>query len=291
MELKGNDEIRRVLMVGDTHGNDDHWEKVVVPSARSRRTDIILQLGDFGYWPRISDGERFLAWVDRSLQELSRDLGREMVCVFVDGNHEDHLELNKLAPRSDGFVPVTDRILWAPRGLRWEWAGVRFLALGGAFSIDRKYRAMNSGHYGWFGEEMITTEQASIAMDGGECDVLVSHDAPLWCRQFLIPVGVPAVGLFPDSDANSKLLQDVVRVVKPKQLWHGHYHSFVDVELDISRPFSSDPKEPIRIVGLACDELDKSCSLLTLPELTITHFSSLAIDGTPLIDSESVNLT
>jgi hypothetical protein len=64
--------------------------------------------------------------------------------------------LRQLPTRPDGFVEVTDRILWAPRGHRWTWQGVRFLALGGAFSIDRQYRKLDSGRWGWFKEEVIT---------------------------------------------------------------------------------------------------------------------------------------
>ena len=64
-------------------------------------------------------------------------------------------------------MPITPRTLWAPRAHRWTWQGVRFLALGGAYCIDRRDRTLNSGRWGWFTEETITAEQTAAAIAGG----------------------------------------------------------------------------------------------------------------------------
>lgn len=132
----------RLLVAGDTHGNQLHWEHVLLPAAREHQVDAIVQLGDLGYWPLTGEGLDYLAWLSAELDDA------DLSVIFVDGNHEDHRALRQLPARPDGFVEVTDRILWAPRGHRWTWQGVRFLALGGAYSIDRQYRKLDSGRWG-----------------------------------------------------------------------------------------------------------------------------------------------
>ncbi len=132
----------RLLVAGDTHGNHMHWKHVLLPAARKHQVDGIVQLGDFGYWPLTGEGLNYLAWLSAELDD------DDLRVIFVDGNHEDHKALRQLPARADGFVEVTDRILWAPRGHRWTWQGVRFLALGGAYSIDGQYRKLDSGRWG-----------------------------------------------------------------------------------------------------------------------------------------------
>lgn len=56
-----------------------------------------------------------------------------------------------------------------------EWAGVRFLGLGGAFSVDRNARKV--GRSFWF-EETITDEEVELACENGKdgVDVMLAHD-------------------------------------------------------------------------------------------------------------------
>ena len=242
----------RVLVAGDTHGNLLHWEHVLLPAARAHQVDGIVQLGDFGYWPLTRDGAAYLRELDHALAADGRWL------VFIDGNHEDHLALRQFSPRSDGFVPITPRILWAPRGQRWTWQGVRFLALGGAYSIDRQGRTLNSGRWGWFEEETITAEQAAAAIAGGPADVLLAHDAP----RGAIPQVLWAPWYAPSTLACADHVQAVAVATQPRLLLHGHWHQFQQVAL---------PGQPTTVVGLAADGTPRSWLVLDLPSLAITH--------------------
>ena len=243
----------RLLVAGDTHGNWLHWKNVLLPAARKHQVDGIVQLGDFGYWPLTGEGLNYLAWLSAELDD------DDLRIVFVDGNHEDHKALRKLPTRPDGFVEVTDRILWAPRGHRWAWQGVRFLALGGAYSIDRRDRKLDSGRWGWFKEEVITPEQAKLAIAGGPANVLLTHDAPTGALPTLVGM---LTRYDPYTLQSARHVQEVAEATKPKLLLHGHWHQFQQVRL---------PGQETEVIGLSTDGTRKSWLVLDLPGLEITH--------------------
>jgi len=244
----------RLLVAGDTHGNYLHWKNVLLPAAREHQVDGIVQLGDFGYWPLTGEGLNYLAWLSAELDD------DDLQVIFVDGNHEDHKALRQLPARPDGFVEVTDRILWAPRGQRWTWQGVRFLALGGAYSIDRHDRKLDSGRWGWFKEEVITPEQAKLAIAGGPADVLLTHDAPLGALPQVTTYG--PVKFLPGVQQSAGRGREVADATKPKLLLHGHWHQFQKVRL---------PGQATEVIGLSTDGTRKSWMVLDLPGLEITH--------------------
>ncbi len=250
--LPGNP--KRILVAGDTHGNWLHWKRVLLPAAHEHQVDGIVQLGDFGYWPLIGEGRDYLAWLSAELDD------DDLSVIFVDGNHEDHKALRQLPARPDGFVEVTDRILWAPRGHRWSWQGVRFLALGGAYSIDRHERKLDSGRWGWFKEEVITPEQASRAIAGGPADVLLTHDAPVGALPQVTVYGL--VKFLPGVHQSAGRVREVADATKPKLLLHGHWHQFQQVRL---------PGQETEVIGLSTDGTRKSWMVLDLPGLEITH--------------------
>jgi len=247
----------RLLVAGDTHGNWVHWQQILLPAAREHKVDGIVQLGDFGYWPLTSDGRDYLAWLSAQLDE------HDSWVVFVDGNHEDHKALLQLPTRPDRFVEITDRILWAPRGHRWTWQGVQFLALGGAFSIDRAARKLDSGRWGWFKEEVLTERQAAKAKRDGPCDVLLTHEAPAetvpqLMRHAIVPGGYRP----PQAMVSARLVQEVAETTIPKLLFHGHWHQFQQIQLR---------GNGTEVVGLSKDGEPQSWLVLELPELAITH--------------------
>lgn len=218
---------KRLLVAGDTHGNCLHWKHVLLPTAQEHQVEGIVQLGDFGYWPLTSEGRDYLAWLSSELDNSDSWI------VFVDGNHEDHRALLQLPRRPDGFVEVTDRILWVPRAHRWVWSGTRFLAVGGAFSIDRQRRKRDSGRWGWFEEETITSEQAQLALADGPADVLLPHDAP---KGAMPKVKLSDIGRYaPEGVAHARRAQEVAGATKPKLLIHGHWHQFQEVTLRPAR--------------------------------------------------------
>ncbi len=262
-------EPKRLLLAGDVHANG-RWMGSLCKLARRYDCDAILQLGDFGYWPHTEDGVRFLEQVTWHAERNG------IACVYwIDGNHENHDALAELAPDDDGMVSVVDRCRWIPRGHRWEWSGVCFGALGGAFSVD--WRRRTEGVSWWRGE---TLTVADVARLGDESlDVLISHDAPegMPLRGFPIP---------PEDEMRSAGVRarvlEAVEATEPSLVVHGHWHHRYSHEL--SWPVTVDGElvwRSAQIEGLAADiEGDRrSWAVLELDPLTFIDSKKVLPDS------------
>jgi len=235
----------RVLVAGDLHGDLPFLARVAERAAEEG-CSTILQLGDLGaLWPG-SDG--FLPAIDEALTEA----GVERM-VFIDGNHEGFVS-RVLYRRADGrvaaagglvsarrqagespegFRVLSDRVEWIPRGCRWEWNGLRFGAVGGAFSVD--WRRRTPGESWWPDHENVS--DADIEVLGSDpLDVLVTHDVPLG-----IPLdGISTFHLSPSDESNCALtrerLRDAVEATDPVLALHGHWHWRHGTDLNWSGP-------------------------------------------------------
>jgi hypothetical protein len=200
-----------VMLLGDVHG-DRGFTRNAIRWAAENNVDRIVQVGDFGFWPRTNPGRTFL----HDVGKLSVNL--HVPLYFIDGNHEDHDMLDTLPRAASGFAhygkyPVT----YIPRGTRWEWDGVWFGAFGGAFSIDRYHRVKCGAQYGWFPQEMPNPD---VIQDLGKVDVLLTHDSPI------VPPVMYGTGF--KHDETSRLSQSTVYDALVSSgaslLVHGHWH-------------------------------------------------------------------
>lgn len=201
-------EPERVLFLGDTHGNLDSCA-AAIQFAKRQSCDAVVQVGDFGYWEHLPEGVEFLDALDAKLSAAG------LVLYFVDGNHENHEMLrSQYGPNEDGWTHVRSHIVYLPRGHRWVWRGWRFLALGGAFSIDRRRRIK---YHSWWPEEEITEAEVQAAISGGPVDVMVTHD---------VPSGADIGPILPveETELGREKLTRVVEAVQPEIVIHGHYH-------------------------------------------------------------------
>lgn len=248
-----------LLVIGDTHGNTANLGSLIGHAAQND-CKWIVSVGDFGLWDHTYDGQRFLSETDRTLDELGIDL------VFADGNHENHDSLENLVktgtPNEFGFLPVTPHIFYTPRGNRWMWGGERFLSLGGAHSIDKRWRVDWETKYSqpgtrWWPQEMITEEDVLRCIKGGPADVMITHDSPQ---------GATLGDLIPsyETDRNRAKLRRVVDAVRPKLLIHGHYHRRIKTGLPLE---GKGEVHWVEIEGLDCDGSgDDQWLVLNLPD-------------------------
>lgn len=115
------------------------------------------------------------------------------------------------------MLSIVDRCRWLPRGHRWEWSGVRFGALGGAFSVNWRWRAEGIS---WRRGEMLT--DADVARLGDEpLDVLISHDAPQGMPLRGLPI--PPVDEMRSAEVRVRILE-AVEATEPALVVHGHWH-------------------------------------------------------------------
>lgn len=201
----------KIAFAGDWHA-DLSWAVAAVYAAHDHHADVIIHTGDFGY----TFDQRYLKGLTTALAYTKTPL------LFVDGNHEDHAWLAAKPLGAHGLRQLTPWIWHLPRGYRWTWGGVRFLALGGAHSVDGMWRRRN--RLLWQPQERVSDETAAKVIAAGRADVMVSHDCP---------DGVDIPGLhdndFPEfeiacANDHRRLIRRIVERVQPAAIWHGHYH-------------------------------------------------------------------
>lgn len=202
----------RFAVVGDMHGHGGFAARAM-EYARERHAKVVIQAGDFGFR---SVYDRFLT----GLSAVALDL--DLPILFADGNHEHHENLLALpVDPHTGLRRVAPGIWHLPRGFRWTWDDVEFLALGGAHSVDRVARTPGVD---WFEQEHLNYADCLRAVDGGPADVMITHDAP---------AGVDLTAAlrpgYPPRDVelaeqHRLTLRHVVDEVRPRWLFHGHYH-------------------------------------------------------------------
>jgi hypothetical protein len=202
----------QVLFSGDWHAGVDHARRTI-DLAVERGIRRIVQVGDFGYWPRFEKGQEFL-------QLTSQHATRSGVSIwFCDGNHEDHDAL----PHDDEVDPVelAPSIRWVPRGSVVEWDRRRILFFGGAVSVDQDSRI--SG-WTWFADEIPSPKAWQRARNAGEVDVVVAHDTvPEMPVQGLPTFAVPWSARRRASEHRKKL-RSLSQALSPAWWIHGHWH-------------------------------------------------------------------
>ena len=194
------------MFCGDWHGSIA-CIRTIERTITEHNIDTIVHVGDFGYYPHSKPHQRFLYALVRELDRLGVRL------YFVDGNHEDHISLGNLARTDEGIARVAGPIWHLGRGVRWEWCGVRFGALGGAGNV------VGTPEPG----EAIREHDIEV-LGTPSLNVLVSHEAPAGTDL----VGAPEEQLDAYSLAEAKKGQDrMLRAVvqtTPQLLIHGHWH-------------------------------------------------------------------
>lgn len=204
--------MTKLAFAGDWHGNTRYAIRMC-DYAKENGVSKIFHVGDFAY-----------DFTDPFLFALTATLRRnEQVIYFVAGNHDNYDKLATYQTAGSGVQRVTSRIYHLPRGYRWDWEGTSFLALGGAFSVDKEFRVPGVE---WWWQEKITEADKSLAMQGGHADIMITHDVPAGVEIPSIrnnPMGWPA-HILREADEHRHQLRQVVDVVKPGKIYAGHYH-------------------------------------------------------------------
>jgi Calcineurin-like phosphoesterase len=248
---------RRIAFAGDWHANS-RWAVGAVEYAAERGADVIIHVGDFGYDFRA----QFLRALDRALAAA------DMVLMFVDGNHENFPTLLRYPVRENGLRQLGNRVWHLPRGFRWTWGGTTLLALGGAHSVDRPWREPGLS---WWREETVTDADIERAIAGGPAEVLVTHDCPAGVE---IPDLAETSRIWPvdeivASDVHRQRLRTVVDAVRPRAIWHGHFHRLYHTVADFGYG-------PVDVNGLDCDGTTMPRNLVIRDLAQVSYVDSAA---------------
>ena len=184
--------------MGDAHCSWGEINKIV----NHKKPDIILQCGDFGWWPGHPD-------LDIAKLKL-----HNTQLYWCDGNHENHESLKEWNEKlsheihSNCFYMPRGRVLTLPDGRN-------VLFVGGGSSIDKHYRTPG---YDWFPEEIITIRDFDKIPDVN-IDIVISHTCP---TEFFSSLNIAIL----DNDPSREILSMILHHYKPKQWFFGHFHQW-----------------------------------------------------------------
>ena len=228
----------RILLVGDCHGNVEFMERVFAFAA-FESCERLVQLGDFGFgysYRRTDDGS-LLCRFSESMASLVAST--EIELDFIEGNHDNHVDLTSTPADADGRRTVAPGVRNLPRGHRFEIDGCSFLVCGGGVSVNK---ADLTTYVNWWpGEEV--TDADVLRCAGDHVDVLLTHDAP---REAPL-TGFVGFGEDIDraSEASRQRVSMILEDAQPFWAIHGHHH-----QAYVQRP---GPGSHTTIVGLGSD--------------------------------------
>jgi len=194
----------KMLILGDVHG----WWGDMIKIIDALKPDLVLQVGDFGYFPH-----------HKGYDPRARGVASPVPVYFCDGNHEDHDALATLRAQAGGERTgheIAPNIFWQDRGSTINLPDGRVaLFCGGGDSIDKRRRIEGES---WFPGEQINDEDMDSLPDG-RVDIVISHT----CPNRMILNAVP----YPDAlvhDPARVRLDEVLDRYRPAQWFFGHWH-------------------------------------------------------------------
>jgi len=213
---------KKIMILGDTHGN---WGSLNALISK-KHPEIILQCGDFGYWPHMhmnkefnNEGLRMKPWDQWNIKNQGAKI------YWADGNHENHNALDNLIYHY-GRVPIkmnkfeNGDVYFMPRSSHITLPDGRVvLFMGGGYSIDKKYRTENID---WWRQEVIGKEDID-ALPDIDVDIVISHTCP---RSFFPDMKIE-IFLGKDKDQSCDYLDVVFDKYKPDMWFFGHFHKYM----------------------------------------------------------------
>lgn len=205
----------RIFVTGDTHGSLDIHKLNMsrFPEQKNlTKQDYVIVCGDFGLvW---NNGEKELFWRNW-LQE------RNFTALFIDGNHENFDLLKTFPVRTwkGGKVRfINDSIIHLMRGQVYTIHEKKFYTMGGANSIDRKFRTPGIS---WWAEEIPNKQEIEEGFKNlkeHQCrvDYIITHTAPLDIMEEICYVR--------EYTILNNLFMLYKKHVKFKQWYLGHFH-------------------------------------------------------------------
>lgn len=207
-----------IYVTGDTHGQNDYFKLFVFAKKNKNLTkkDYVIIAGDFG-----------AIWDRRTLQkDLDKYSKLPWTTLFVDGNHENFNIINSfpIETWNGGKVhKIREDIIHLTRGQVFEIEGKKIFTMGGATSIDKKWRVPGIS---WWKEELPTYVDMNEAEENlnkhkRKVDYIITHS----CSEkilYRLPLYDRPEKRRPCIDNN--FLTEFETTVKFKQWFFGHYH-------------------------------------------------------------------
>lgn len=234
-----------IFITGDTHGVHDysklstwldkHLHTIISPETTEPVYVIIA--GDFGFIWRNPEGKDALKNVVHAKDLRTIDLAftrayPSVTFLWIDGNHENFDVINSL-PVTEMFGGrvnvITKNVIHLRRGEVYDLNGTKVLTMGGALSVDQKYRKEGLS---WWPQEEISNAEVDNAIENlakhdNTVDIVVSHTAPqpvvTELQRFLPTWSYRDWGVRRD-DPSAAQLERLRKLLTAKDWYFGHFH-------------------------------------------------------------------
>ena len=209
----------KIIIIGDIHADFGALNRFI----NKHRPTIILQCGDFGWWPHHHLVERIRKnhFFDQYAIKL-----RGTSLYWCDGNHENHDDLQKRIAANQGGpieIPVPGCYYMRRGSILTLDDGRNVLFFGGAMSTDKDGRT--EGESWWASEVPIVEDlehaRAQVAAHGGCVDIVSSHTGP---GAFLRQLPANKIARARLTDPTVTLLDMILDEFHPKKWFFGHFH-------------------------------------------------------------------
>lgn len=209
-----------IYFTGDTHGS---YRSIFKFANRFHllRTDVIVILGDAGY--NYYGGER-----DAEAKLHLSHVKPTILCIH--GNHEirpANIPSYKTKEWNGGIVWYEEEypnLLFAKDGEIYTLNGLNYLAIGGAYSVDKHLRIRRGA--GWWEDEQPSDETKRYVEEqirAHKVDVILSHTCP---RKYIpTEVFLPMVDQSTVDNSTEIWLDQIEEVVNYKAWYCGHWHT------------------------------------------------------------------
>jgi len=217
----------KIFGVGDLHARWDPINQLIINEA----PDIILQVGDYGWWPHYHGKTGLIGSIIFDQYGLiNKQNGKTTKIFWCPGNHENWDELDKLG---HDIIEVQEGIFYCPFGTLIELPepdNRTVMFCGGALSIDYMQRTEGKS---WWKQEIILQEEMD-RLPETTVDIIVSHTVP---RNW-ISLNKNLYDGYLDDSVNAKIrdsstfaLQLIYEKYQPSRWISGHFHNFADEKI------------------------------------------------------------
>ncbi|RPH40350.1 MAG: hypothetical protein EHM87_22370 [Burkholderiales bacterium] len=195
---------KNIMVLGDVHGRWGMLNSLI----NVRMPEIILQCGDFGFFPNFDKLHPKM--------KISHIKPQDTKIYWCDGNHENHQAL--LENYNEPVNEIVKNVFYMKRGSVLELEdGRNVLFIGGADSIDKNQRTIGID---WFKEELITQEDIDRCLSiNKKIDIVISHTCPTY---FEMTGTLYNYGRTSDPSRNA--LDIIFDTFKPSEWFYGHWH-------------------------------------------------------------------
>ncbi len=169
-----------VFITGDTHG--DYFKlQLFIKFYKPQKGDTLIVCGDFGYL--FANDKK-----ENSLLDYFETYNFD-IC-FIDGNHENFPAIYSYPEEifNGGRIHrIRQNVIHLMRGQVFTIEEKKFFTMGGAYSIDRAYRAFRKS---WWKEELPSDAEykealENLAENDMKVDYIITHTAP---RPMIYPI-------------------------------------------------------------------------------------------------------